>query len=409
MLLLQLCADQRNWHDLILIRRKHSTFLYLSCIFISSSSAVYIIFLRSLMIRSLKRKTSVYKAMIDSYSAQQNVMSIVLGRQFSVSPTNSATVEIAKLDDFKQVLMRSMTSPIVVDFYATWCGPCKQLEGPLKAVIKDLKVVQLAKLDIDQQELAPVVQQLGITSVPTLVLFSGGRPVDARQGSIAPKELKAWLQDVLRAIGVIRPTEDQEEVPALEDPETLLKSGFAILNNDRHPNDDGSNLTEAARQFTAVLKDTVNSDTRQKCVAFSGLAMCAAAEDPPNLDSARHLLESAGRAAPAVMPDEMKRAQAVVSIADQASFIADNDIVSLQQKIQKNPSDLEALRSLSLLHYQAGRHSEALDSAMLIVRKDRQWQEEAGKRLVLLFVDALGAENPLSKNGRQRLSNYWFL
>ena len=320
------------------------------------------------------------------------------------------TLEIRTMPDFQSIIAVSNRTPVVLDAYATWCGPCKQLDPVLKKLVADHggKVV-LAKMDIELPELAPMVQQLVITSVPTLFMIMGGRIVDAKNGVPPQSELKEWISKAAQVAGEAAAAQGGPAPPGAPadpsiDPKLLLKEGFTALEAP------GAAAIDIAPIFAAVL-NTPAAEPVHKAAATAGLARCAALDG--DIPTAKELLQSARTAAGegASVPDEVTAAEAAVSIAE-AMEGAKSDarsIPELQAAVEADPKDLDALHTLSLRLFQEKKAQEAVDAALLIVRRDREWREQAGKTLLLQLCDALGTGSDVAKAARRRLSNIWFI
>lgn len=269
--------------------------------------------------------------------------------------------------------------------------------------------VKLAKLDIDNAALAPLLQQMQVSSVPTLFLLFGGRMLGVKAGVPPQQELKAWIDEAVvlaeKQLGRNLRGATQQGEQAQQDPKALLEKGFKAL-------DSGAGVAlDIAPLFAAVLQEEAGGDAGDRARALAGLAMCAMLEDPPNLDTARELVASAQAAAPPATPDEVARADALVQLAAELGAEASSPLTlpQLQAQVAADPEDLPSRYMLALRQFAAGQHAEAVDSALAIVRTDRDWREQAGKQLLLRFFDAMGPASELSKRGRKRLSNIWFM
>lgn len=326
-------------------------------------------------------------------------------------PPRDTTLEVSTVDTFTSIVSLSQTTPVILDAYATWCAPCKQLDPVLKKMVADHagKII-LAKMDIDNPALAALVQQLRISSVPTLFMILGGRIVDIKQGVPPQSELKEWIskavQVSIEAAGAGGNGARKETAPAAQqqDPKACIKEGFYAA---RSP---GATAAGVAPLFAAVLEHP-SADASDKASATAGLALCAALDG--DLATAKELAGNAKTAAGEGVPtpEEVLAAEAAIALFEAAEGVkADGrSIDELHAVVESNPKDLDALNALVLRLFQAGRLQEAVFSALLMVRRDREWGEQAGRRLVMQLCDFLGSDSEVAKSGRKRLSNIWFI
>lgn len=343
----------------------------------------------------------------------------------------AAIVEIQDVQTFNSIVALSNKQPVILDAYATWCGPCKQLDPLLKQLISSHKNVLLAKMDIDSINLAQLAQSLRITSVPTLFMLFGGRVIDVKQGVPPKQELEAWIADAARTAAemqmhVQKSTAEKGNMSL--DPTAVLSEAFYAL---RLPD---ASTKEIAPFFGRVMEASM-ANSAEKAAAMAGLAMCAVLDD--QLETAQELIENAkallanndnnsgsnsagdngSSQSYSTATHELGAAQACIDIAKAArsAMAVDARTVDELQAALNSGSDngkehlLNTIYTMSLRLFMEKRHQEAMHSALLLVRKDREWKEQAGKRLVLLFCDALDQESEIAKAGRKRLSNIWFI
>ncbi len=274
------------------------------------------------------------------------------------------------------VIEASRVVPIIVDFWAAWCGPCKQLTPLLEKLVGSYRgKVRLAKVNVDQNE--ALAAQLRVQSLPTVFAFRDGQPVDGFVGAQPESAIKSFID---RLLG------DDPKSAALGD---LIESGDQLL--------DAGDLQGAAEAFAAVLQqDRSNGD------ALAGLAQCYLKSG--DVDRARQTLVL-------VTPDnrELPRVLSVMAAIDLAAKAgAHGDLRTLRLRIASNAKDHEARFNLAVALAAAGEKQEALDLLLELMRIDRKWNDEAARKQLLQFFEAWGPKEPLVAEGRRRLSSLLF-
>ncbi len=271
------------------------------------------------------------------------------------------------------VLEASRKVPVIVDFWAPWCGPCRQLTPVLEKVVKAAKgAVRLVKMNIDEHP--EVAGQLGVQSIPAVFAFNGGQPVDGFMGAQGESQVRAFVQ---RLIG---PGAGEE--PSLEEAKAAYDAG---------------DVSGAAGQFAAILQaDPDNAD------AIAGLAKCyIATGDFGHAEQTLALVPPAKQTAEAYLS-----AKAALELAKKAG--AKPDIQGLERAVSANPRDWESRFKLAIALNAKGKRGEAMDHLFEIVRKDRAWNEDAARKQLVEFFEAWGTKDPLTQAGRQRLSSLLF-
>jgi putative thioredoxin len=297
----------------------------------------------------------------------------------NIQPQTGFIFDVSVAEFEEKVLKASMERPIIVDFWATWCGPCKQL-GPLleKAVNAAGGKVLMAKVDIDRnQELAAALR---IQSVPTVYAFFQGRPLDGFQGAMPESQIKAFVDKIVQAA--------QQTMPgALDIAEALKAAAQALADGD----------TETAQAvYSQILEQDENN-----VAAYIGLVRALIASG--QLDQASALVEHA----PEKIAKDSSFAQARTAL-ELAQARPAAGLQDLALKLEGNPDDHQARFDLAGAQFSDGRKEEAIESLLEIVRRNRNWNEDQARKQLLKFFDALGPADPLTVAGRKKLSSILF-
>jgi putative thioredoxin len=275
----------------------------------------------------------------------------------------------------KDVIEESKRQPVLVDFWAEWCGPCKQLAPVLEKVVKAAKgKVKLVKMDIDKHPSIP--GQLGIQSIPAVFAFVNGQPVDGFLGALPESQVTAFIERVTKdRIG----GEEKDLLKAAE--EALAKSDAA----------------GAADLYAQVLAQDAGN-----VAALAGLTrsyvLTGAIEQAKQTLA---LVPEVKHADPAVAA-----ARAALEVAEQAKSVG--PIGELEQKVAANPLDHQARFDLAVALNSKGRCQEAVDNLLDIVKRDRKWNDDGARKQLVQFFEAWGPTDEATVNGRKRLSSILF-
>jgi putative thioredoxin len=299
-------------------------------------------------------------------------------------PANADLIKDVSQDAFMgEVVDGSMETPVIVDFWAPWCGPCKTLGPILEAEVTSARgAVKMAKVNVDEAQ--GLVQALGqqglpIQSIPTVVAFVKGRPVDMFQGAQPASEIKAFVERAVKAAGGDASGGLDDAVEAADE---MLESGAAA---------------DAMQTFAAVLEeDPLHAR------AYAGLVRCAIAAD--DLEQAEAILN--GAPAEISGKPELEAVHAQLELAKQASN--SGPVAELLATVEADPDNHQARFDLAQALYSKGDGQAAVDQLLELFRRDREWNDGAAKVQLMTIFDALKPNDPVALNGRRKLSSMIF-
>jgi len=277
------------------------------------------------------------------------------------------------------VVEASQTVPVIVDFWAPWCGPCKTLGPMLEDAVRAAKgAVKMVKINVDEAQ--QIAGQLQIQSIPTVYAFFKGQPVDGFQGALPQSEIKAFIDRVIKAGGGEAPGEELSEAVAAAD--DMLAEGAA---------------QDALDTFTAILGEDPNH-----AGAYGGMVRAYIALD--QLDEAEAHLN--GAPIEISKAPELEAAHAQLQLARQAADAG--PVAELQAAVDANPDDMQARFDLAQALQAHGDTQAAVDQLLTLFGKDREWNDGAAKTQLFTIFDALKVNDPIALNGRRKLSSMIF-
>lgn len=298
--------------------------------------------------------------------------------ELNQSNTDEILIKDVNEDTFMDdVIEASKTSPIVVDFWAPWCGPCKTLGPALEAEVKATNgKIKMVKVDIDQNQ--NLASQMRIQSIPAVFAFVDGQPVDGFMGAKAPSELKSFVEKLLE--NVKDDGGDLSEAIAVAD--EMLEAG---------------EYDDAAETFEAIL-----GEDPERSPAFVGLFK--AKMGAKKIDEAQKMLEEIPTAL--VNKPEILALQAQIDLTNQTQGLGEiNDL----REALKNDLDNHQIRfDLALALFTAGETNDAIQELLTIFRKDQEWNDDAARQQLFKFFDILGGDDPVTLSGRRQLASMLF-
>ena len=278
----------------------------------------------------------------------------------------------------KDVIEESKRQPVLIDFWAPWCGPCRQLTPVLEKAVRAAKgKVKLVKMNIDEHPAIP--GQMGIQSIPAVIAFVGGQPADGFMGAVPESQVNAFIEKLTRGM----PAAGEPNIAEiLQEAEAVAAEGDAA---------------GAAQIYAEVLALDATS-----IAAMAGLAKCYVTMGA--IDEAKQTL--------AMVPESkrndasVKAVQASIDLAEQAQSLG--PVAELEAKVTADPRDHQARFDLATALNAQGKRKEATDQLLEIVKRDRKWNEDGARRQLVQFFEAWGGGDEATVEGRKRLSTILF-
>lgn len=278
----------------------------------------------------------------------------------------------------KDVIEESKHQPVLIDFWAPWCGPCRQLTPIIEKAVRAAKgKVKLVKMNIDDHPAIP--GQMGIQSIPAVIAFVNGQPADGFMGAVPESQVTAFIDKLTAGM----PGEGEPNIPE------LLQEAEAVLA-------EGDPATAASIYAEVLAADATN------IAALAGLARCYM--ETGAIDQAKQtlaLVPESKREEPAV-----KAVQAIIDLAEQAQSLG--PITELEQKVAADPLDHQARFDLAIALNARGERAEATNRLLEIVKRDRKWNDDGARKQLIQFFEAWGATDEATVEGRKRLSTILF-
>jgi putative thioredoxin len=301
------------------------------------------------------------------------------GEAPAAAPASDLIADTTTQTFVKDVIEESKTRPVLVDFWAPWCGPCKQLTPVLEKVTKAAKgKLKLVKMNIDEHPpvFQQIAQQMGIQSIPAVLAFVNGQPIDGFLGALPEKQITEFVERLIK-----------DRVGA-EEKDALAAADAALAEKD---------YAGAADLYAKVLAQDANN-----IAAMAGLARCYVGTG--NIEQAKKTLEMVPEAKQ--NDTAVAAARAAIELAAQTRDLG--PVADLEAKVAADPKDYQARFDLALALNAKGNREGAIDQLIEIVKRDRKWNDDGARKQLVQLFDAWGPTDEATLNGRKRLSSVLF-
>ena len=298
--------------------------------------------------------------------------------EFEQNTGGSLIKEVSEATFMQDIVEASKTKPVIVDFWAPWCGPCKTLGPQLEEAVKAANgAVTMAKVNVDENQM--IAGQMQVQSIPTVFAFVNGQPVDGFQGAVSGSEIKAFVERVVAANG--GETEGGLD-SAVQSAEQMFEEG---------------DFEAAIETFSAILQEDTNN-------VKSYVGLMKSHIELGDLDQAEAILN--GIPLEISQKPEVESVHAQLELAKQA--LDAGPISELAKLVEKNPDDYEARFKLAQALHGSGQVEDAVDQLLELFKRDKEWNDEAAKSQLFVIFEALEPNNPIVLNGRRKLSSLIF-